>query len=188
MRKNVVTTVCTFAIAAVIIAGGTGLTTLALAANNTEASITAEKLTQPKGDNKEITDKQSKVTISSMEDSAEMAAMRTGEEMDKEKATDLALEALETKFAISLDGTYATPILCTRTGSSELVYFVSFVEPEAVTMSDDEMIKRKEAVLQQKEEAVKQSDVYIAFINAKTGEVISAEKNPVGVEEAGGKG
>lgn len=126
---------------------------------------------------------QSKVTISSLEDSEEMAVMKTSEDMDKEKATYLALEALETKFDISLDGTYATPILCTLTGSDELVYFVSFVELSTITLSKEEVLKQKEAVLQQKGDVSNQSDVYIAFVNAKTGEIINAEKNPTGVED-----
>lgn len=186
MKKSLITTFGTFVIAAGVIAGSTGLTSSALAANNTSTSVNAEKIAQPITTKQETTTTKSKVTISSIEDSKEMAAKKTSEDMDKEKATYLALEALEKKFDISLDGTYATPILCTRTGSSDLVYFVSFVDMNAVKTSDEELIKQKEAVL--KGEKVKQSDVYIAFINAKTGEVISAEKNPTAVEQDGVKG
>jgi hypothetical protein len=185
MRKSVITTITTFVLAAAIITGSTSMTTFALAAKNTGTSISAEKLTQPMTTKEDMTGTKSKVTISSLEDSPEMAAKRTSTDMDKEKATYIALEAIEKKFNISLNGTYATPILCTRTGHSELVYFISFVELDSITASKEEVIKEKEAVIKNKETVI-QSDIYIAFINSKTGEVISAEKNPVGVDDGQG--
>lgn len=194
MKKNLLTTICTFAIAGAIIAGSTGLTASALAANKTETPISAEKVIQLAVNNSQTpisaenliqpetepdsAVNQSKVTISSMEDAPDMAALRTSADMDKEKATYIALEALEKKFDISLDGNYATPILCTRTDYDGLVYFVSFVEL-------DSMATLKEAVSKESENNT-DVDVYIAFVDSKTGEVISAEKNPVAVEDGSG--
>lgn len=60
---------------------------------------------------------------------------------------------------------------------------MSFVELSTITLSKEEVLKQKEAVLQQKGDVSNQSDVYIAFVNAKTGEIINAEKNPTGVED-----
>lgn len=108
---------------------------------------------------------------------------KTSEDMSEDKAVDIAKDALEEKFDVSLDGMKAFPIFCTREDMEGTFYFVSFTDAEAVTAARAVALQGEGIVSQEgtqvnvagKNDNV---DVYIAFVNSKTGEVVSAEKNP----------
>ncbi|MFM9278542.1 hypothetical protein [Paenibacillus jiagnxiensis] len=114
---------------------------------------------------------------------------KTSEDMSENKAVDIAKEALEEKFDVSLDGMKSFPIFCTREDMEGTFYFVSFTDAQIVEaqravlanngeIGSSETSKASETVdifVAGKDDNV---DVYIAFVNSKTGEVISLEKNP----------
>lgn len=109
--------------------------------------------------------------------------VKTSEDMSEDKAVDIAKQALEEKFDVSLDGMKAFPIFCAREDMEGTFYFVSFTDVQAVDAQQAVVAKSIESVSSEtvdifvggKNDNV---DVYIAFVNSKTGEVVSVEKNP----------
>ncbi|MCM3698602.1 hypothetical protein [Paenibacillus macerans] len=113
-----------------------------------------------------------------------VAPEKTSEDMSEDKAVDIAKKALEKKFDVSLDGMKAFPIFCTREDMEGTFYFVSFMDIQVVDAQWAVPAKSGETVSSEtvavsvtgKNDKV---DVYIAFVDSKTGEVVSAEKNPI---------
>lgn len=125
------------------------------------------------------TDLVSKVEIAQIEDAPQMASKRTSQDMNKEEGVEIAKKAIEEKFKVSLNGTYASPIFCDREDMEGTFYFVSFVN--AKDAKDVRKVKVGEN-LKVAEVGGRNTDVYIAFVNSKTGEIVSAEKNPTAPE------
>ncbi|MFB5676787.1 hypothetical protein ACE3NQ_15425 [Paenibacillus terreus] len=100
---------------------------------------------------------------------------KTSEDMSEDKAVNIAKQALEEKFDVSLDGMKSFPIFCTREDMEGTFYFVSFADVQIVDAQQAVAAKKAAISVAVKNDNV---DVYIAFVNSKTGEVVSAEKNP----------
>lgn len=113
-----------------------------------------------------------------------VAPEKTSEDMSEDKAVDIAKQALEEKFDVSLDGMKAFPIFCSREDMEGTFYFVSFMDIQVVDAQWAVPAKSGKTVSSEtvavsvtgKNDKV---DVYIAFVDSKTGEVVSAEKNPI---------
>lgn len=118
-----------------------------------------------------------------------VAPEKTSEDMSEDKAVDIAKQALEEKFDVSLDGMKAFPIFCSREDMEGTFYFVSFMDIQVVDAQWAVPAKSGKTVSSETVEisiAGKNGnvDVYIAFVNSKTGEVVSAEKNPTSPSDA----
>ena len=187
MKKSFLTNVFTLAIATSMVVGSSVFAAQAFPKSTAKPVVVTSKSEQTKTKTIISDLNSSKVQISQMEDAKDMALLRTSKDMNKEKAVEISMKALEKKFGISSNGMYATPIFCTREDSKEMFYFVSFVTTADLTrqanyVGTDPIIKNKMADIKKSNGAdIKNDgpiDVYIAFVNSKTGEVISAEKNP----------
>ncbi|MNE77330.1 hypothetical protein D3C80_1736350 [compost metagenome] len=102
--------------------------------------------------------------------------------MSENKAVDIAKQALEEKFDVSLDGMKAFPIFCAREDMEGTFYFVSFTNAPSADAQPAVVAKSVESVSSETVEIFvagknDNADVYIAFVNSKTGEVVSVEKN-----------
>lgn len=165
-KRNILSTgVGTLALAALMVFANSAITHKAFAYSAEE--ITAEKESAAVTSIDEPA-KSPTIEISTISDTSYMAAKRTPEDIAKEQAVGIAAKAIQEKFGISLDGTYATPIFCTLEKTPGNYYFVSFADKDDMKAAEATSTKDNGQMF----------DVYIAFINAKTGEVVSAEKNP----------
>lgn len=167
----------TLAVAAALIIGNGALTLKVFASNEVPEIQTDQTYQQPNSasssQNKSITTATgSQIELSSLEDSKDMAAKRTIEDMSKEQAVEIAAKAVEDQLGISLNNAYATPILCTLEDKSGNYYFVSFVDKQSLNVEDHKQARMDKSAVKST------SDVYITFLDAKTGEIISVEKNP----------
>ncbi|HZG17862.1 MAG TPA: hypothetical protein VE710_23030 [Candidatus Bathyarchaeia archaeon] len=170
MTKKIFSTALTVGVATALIAGNGVLSTYAFSYGEAQKVEVIGQHQQPESTSTEWA---SKVEISQMEDAPEMAAKRTGQDMNKEAAVEIAKKAIEQKFNVSLNGTYATPIFCTLEDMEGTFYFVSFVNAQDA---------KEVRYLEVGEGTGRSTDVYIAFVNSKTGEIVSAEKNPTAPE------
>jgi hypothetical protein len=168
-RKKIAAGIATLSLAGIIVLANSVLTLNAFA-YDALPDIQAEETSVSGAD---MPAASPNIEISGMTDSDDMAAKRTPEDMTKEQAVSIAAEATEDKFGISLDGTYATPIFCRLEAVPGNYYFVSFVDKEAMRAAENASKATGE------KESGPAYDVYIAFINAKTGEVVSVERNPI---------
>ena len=170
MRKKILSAAITVGVATALIAGNGVVSTYAFSYGGAQEVEVIGQHQQPESTS---TDLDSKVEISQLEDAPEMAAKRTSQDMKKEDAVEIAKKAIEQKFNVSLNGTYATPIFCTLEDMEGTFYFVSFVNAQ-----DAKDVR----YLEVGKGGGKSIDVYIAFVNSKTGEIVSAEKNPTAPE------
>ncbi|MEK4439253.1 hypothetical protein [Paenibacillus sp. FSL K6-2862] len=169
MKKKVYGTVLSIGAAAVLIASNGIISANAFKNDEIPNVKVIGKHEQPATTSTELS--LSNIQISNMEDSKEMAALRTKQDVNKEKAVELAKTALENKFDVSLNGTYATPIFATREDIEGTYYFVSFVPMYA---------------LHEDGHPEPEFDVYIASLDSKTGKMVSLEKNPKAPEGING--
>lgn len=107
-----------------------------------------------------------------------VAPEKTSEDMSEDKAVDIAKQALEEKFDVSLNGMKAFPIFCTREDMEGTFYLVSFMDVQVVDAQWAVTAKSGETVEISVAGKNDNVNVYIAFVNSKTGEVVSVEKNP----------
>ncbi|RRJ66773.1 hypothetical protein EHV15_30465 [Paenibacillus oralis] len=175
MKKKLYSTALTVGAAVTLIAGNAGLSTYAFA-NDTAPNV---KVT---GQHQQAN--ASGITVPAVKAPGfSVTPEKTSKDMSEDKAVDIAKKALEEKFDVSLDGMKAFPIFCTREDMEGTFYFVSFADVQvvdaqrAVAAKSGEMLPSEtvEISVAGKNDNV---DVYIAFLNSKTGEVVSAEKNP----------
>jgi hypothetical protein len=179
MKKKLYATALTVGAAAALIAGNGGFSAFAFA-NDTAPDV---KVT---GQHQQ-SDFESEVAPAVKAPGFSAAPEKTSEDMSEDKAVDIAKEALEEKFDVSLDGMKAFPIFCTREDMEGTFYFVSFTNAQIVEAQRAVAAKSGEIVSGETSETVDvlvagkddNVDVYIAFVNSKTGEVVSLEKNPI---------
>lgn len=155
MRKKIFATALTVGVATVLVAGNGVLTTYASSYDDAQKVEVIGKHQQPE--------------IAQIEDAP----------VNKEEAVEIAKKAIEEKFKVSLNGLKASQNLCTREDMEGTFYFVTFVDSKF--QSDDDLIEAKRKLKNGGDSGLN-SDVYIAFVNSKTGEIVSAEKNPAAPE------
>ncbi|SDP14586.1 hypothetical protein SAMN04487897_1408 [Paenibacillus sp. yr247] len=153
MRKKIVTAALTLGVATVLVAGNGIMTTYASSNDNVQKVEVIGKHQQPE--------------IAQIEDAP----------VNKEEAVEIAKKAIEEKFKVSLNGLKVSQNLSTRVDMEGTFYFVTFVNSDLDKLSDNELIEAKRNVKAGKDIGMK-SDIYMAFVNSKTGEIVSAEKNP----------
>jgi hypothetical protein len=103
--------------------------------------------------------------------------------VNKEEAVEIAKKAIEEKFKVSLNGLKVFQTLCTLEDMEGTFYYVTF-EDQNYKYTDAELIEAKRNLKAGKDIGIKWNDIYIAFVNAETGEIVSAEKNPTAPEGA----
>lgn len=176
MKKKLYATALTVGAAVTLIAGNAALSTYAFA-NGTAPNV---KVTGQHRQTEFVGEFRPAVPATKAR-GLSITPEKTSEDMSEDKAVDIARKALEEKFDVSLDGMKAFPIFCTREDMEGTFYFVSFADVQvvdaqrAVAAISGEMLPSEtvEISIAGKNGNV---DVYIAFVNSKTGEVVSAEK------------
>ncbi|CAM4480278.1 MAG: hypothetical protein E7L01_15815 [Paenibacillus macerans] len=184
MKKKLYATALTVGAAVTLIAGNAALSTYAFA-NGTAPNV---KVTGQHRQTEFVGEFRPAVPATKAR-GLSITPEKTSEDMSEDKAVDIARKALEEKFDVSLDGMKAFPIFCTREDMEGTFYFVSFADVQvvdaqrAVAAISGEMLPSEtvEISIAGKNGNV---DVYIAFVNSKTGEVVSAEKNPTSPSDA----
>lgn len=186
MKKKLYATALTVTAAATLIAGNGLLSTHAFA--NEAVHVDKTMSQSPTGGAKEVirstkTGGEGEVAPAIKASGFSVAPKKTSEDMSEDKAVDIAKEALEEKFDVSLDGMEAFPVFCAREDMEGTYYYVSFTDAEAVQAQRATAAKSGETVSSETVDIYvsgknDNADVYIAFVNSKTGKVISAEKNP----------
>lgn len=153
MRKKIFATALTAGIATALVAGNGALTTFASSYDDAQKVEVIGKHQQPE--------------IAQIEDAL----------VNKEEAVEIAKKAIEEKFKVSLNGLKVWQNLVTLEDMEGMFYFVSF-EDQKYNYTDAELIEAKRKVKAGKDSGLKWNDVYIATVNAETGEIVTAEKNP----------
>jgi hypothetical protein len=153
MRKKIITAALTVGVATALIAGNGVMS--AYASSNADA----QKV--------KVIGKHQQPAIAQIEDAP----------VNKEEAVEIAKKAIEEKLMVSLNGLKTSTDLGPRVDMEGTFYFVTFVDSELDKLSDDELIEAKRKVKASKDHGYK-NDVYTAFVNSKTGEIVSVEKNP----------
>jgi hypothetical protein len=189
MKKKLYATALTVGAAATLIAGSGLLSTHAFANGAVDVDKTMSQ--SPTGSAKEVirstrTGGEGEVAPAIKASGFSAAPKKTSADMNEDKAVDIAKEALEEKFDVSLDGMEAFPIFCAREDMEGTYYYVSFTDAEAVQAQQAVGAKSGEIASGETSETVDiyvsgkndNADIYIAFVNSKTGKVVSAEKNP----------
>ncbi|RCW51991.1 hypothetical protein [Paenibacillus prosopidis] len=157
MRKKITATVLTVGAAFALITGNGIMTTYA--ASNADA----QKV--------EVIGKHQQPAIAQIEDAP----------VNLKEAVVIAEKAIQEKFKVPLNGFKISYDLGTRVDMEGTFYFVTFSDSEMDKLSDDEIIEAKRKVKSGKDHGYK-SDIYTAFINSKTGEIVSVERNPTAPE------
>jgi hypothetical protein len=103
--------------------------------------------------------------------------------VNKEGAVEIAKQAIEEKFKVSLNGLKVSQTLCTLEDMEGTFYYVTF-EDQNYKYTDTELIEAKRNLKAGKDIGIKWNDIYTAFVNTETGEIVSAEKNPTAPEGA----
>ncbi|SDX55548.1 hypothetical protein [Paenibacillus sp. CF384] len=88
-----------------------------------------------------------------------------------------AEKAIQDKYNVSLSGMDISYNLGKREDMEGTFYFVAF-QSQKYTYTDEELAKAKRDLLAGKEMDIQLNDLYVATINAETGEVVQVEKNP----------
>lgn len=153
MRKKIITAALTLGVAAGLVAGNGIMTTYASSYDDVQKVEVIGKHQQP--------------AIAQIEDAP----------VNVKEAVVIAEKAIQEKFKVPLNGFKITYDLGTRVDMEGTFYFVTFSDSEMDKLSDDEIIEAKRKVKAGKDHGYK-NDIYIAFVNSETGEIISAEKNP----------
>ena len=179
-RKKIAAGFVTLAAAAALIVANGAFTLKVFAFNEAPEIQTGQSYQQPGSTPSSVpvtvtTPAGGQIETSLLEDSDDMAAKRTAEDMSKEQAVKLAAKAVEDKFGVSLNNTYATPIFCQLEDIAGNYYFVSFVDKQALKAETDQQAQMNKKAGGNN---YNNPDVYITFLNAKTGEIISVDKNP----------
>ncbi|MFB5268283.1 hypothetical protein ACE41H_16080 [Paenibacillus enshidis] len=199
MKKKLYATALTVGAAVTLIAGNGALSTYAFA-NDTAPSVKVtgqHQQTEFEGKIRpavpatpeKTSGKEGSVSDFALSPGFSATPEKTSEDMSEDKAVDIAQEALEEKFDVSLDGMKAFPVFCTREDMEGTFYFVSFADVQVVDAQPAVVAKNGEtgsSETSKVSETVQLSiagdggnpDIYIAFVNSKTGEVVSLEKNP----------
>ncbi|SFT27247.1 hypothetical protein [Paenibacillus sp. BC26] len=101
--------------------------------------------------------------------------------VNEKEAVEIAGKAIEEKFKVSLSGLKISYDLGTRVDMEGKYYFVTY-ENQQYTYTDAELIKAKRDLKAGKEIDIKWNDIYVVFVNAETGEVVTVMKNPTAAE------
>ena len=157
MRKKFVTSALTLGVATALVAGNGVVSTFAYSGDDAQKVEVIGKHQQPE--------------IAQIEDMP----------VNNEEAVEIAKKAIEEKFKVSLNGLEVWQNLTTLEDMEGTFYFVSF-EDQKYTYTDAELIEAKRNVKAGKDSGLKWNDIYIATVNAETGEIVSAEKNPTAPE------
>lgn len=153
MRKKFFATALTVGVATALITGNGIMTTYASSNDDVQKVKVIGKHQQP--------------AIAQIEDAP----------VNLKEAVVIAEKAIQEKFKVPLNGFKISYDLGTRVDMEGTFYFVTFSDPEMDKLSDDEIIEAKRKVKAGKVHGYK-SDIYTAFVNSKTGEIVSVEKNP----------
>ncbi|MDR6550243.1 hypothetical protein [Paenibacillus qinlingensis] len=97
--------------------------------------------------------------------------VKTSQDMKEDQAIEIAKKALQSKYNESL------------AGLDQTTYFVNLVDKEGTYYS---VFFTTPVDGKTKQQLQEEGDVYIANVNSKTGEVVSADKNPVANNPKGG--
>ncbi|MFJ5761162.1 hypothetical protein ACIQAA_19060 [Neobacillus sp. NPDC093182] len=159
MRKKFVTSALTLGVATALVAGNGVVSAFAYSGDDAQKVEVIGKHQQPE--------------ITQIEDMP----------VNNEEAVEIAKKAIEEKFKVSLNGLEVWQNLATLEDMEGTFYFVSF-EDQKYTYTDAELIEAKRNVKAGKDSGLKWNDIYIATVNAETGEIVSAEKNPTAPEGA----
>lgn len=152
MRKKMITAAMTFGVATALIAGNGIMTTYASSYDDVQKV--------------EVTGKHQQPAIAQIEDAP----------VSVKEAVVIAEKAIQEKFNVPLSGFKISYDLGTRVDKEGTFYFVTFSDSAMDKLSDDEIIKAKRDVKAGKDTGLK-NDIYMAFVNSKTGEIDSVEKN-----------
>ncbi|WP_219836182.1 hypothetical protein [Paenibacillus sp. R14(2021)] len=161
MRKKFITAAMTLGVATVLVAGNGVMTTYASSNADAQKVQVIGKYQQP--------------------DIAGPGSLQGFQIKDlpvnEKEAVVSAEKAIQEKFKVSLSGFKISYDLGTRVDREGTFYFVTFVD-QTYNYSDAELIKAKQDLKAGKDIGIKQNDIYVAFVNAKTGEIDSIENNP----------
>jgi hypothetical protein len=159
MKKKFVTSALTLGVATALVVGNGVVSTFAYSGDDAQKVEVIGKHQQPE--------------IAQIENTP----------VNTEEAVEIAKKAIEEKFKVSLNGFIASENLCTLEDKEGPFYYVTF-EHQKYTYADAELIEAKQNLRAGKDIGIKWNDIYIAFVNAETGEIVSAEKNPTAPEGA----
>jgi hypothetical protein len=159
MKKKFVTSALTLGVATALVVGNGVVSTFAYSGDDAQKVEVIGKHQQPE--------------IAQIEDAP----------VNKEGAVEIAKQAIEEKFKVSLNGLKVSQTLCTLEDMGGTFYYVTF-EDQNYKYTDAELIEAKRNLKAGKDIGIKWNDIYIAFVNAETGEIVSAEKNPTAPEGA----
>lgn len=180
MKKKIFATTLTAGIATALVTGNGVVSTFAYSGDDAQKVEVIGQNQQPGNTNTNLV---SKVELTHFQDSPYMASKRTSQDMNDKEAIEIAKNAIEEKYKVSLNGTYASGTFCDRVDMEGTFYFVTF-EDRKYTYSDAELIEAKRNLKAGKDISIKQNDLYTASVNSKTGEIVDIEKNPTAPEGA----
>lgn len=153
MRKKFITTALTLGVAAVMVVGNGVISANASSFDNAKQV--------------EVTGKHQYPEITKTEDVP----------VHEKEAVVIAEKAIQEKYKVSLSGLEISYNLGTREDMEGTFYFVAF-QSQKYTYTDAELIKAKRDLQAGNDIDIKWNDIYVATVNAETGEIVSVEKNP----------
>ncbi|OAS18674.1 hypothetical protein [Paenibacillus oryzisoli] len=170
MKKKIYATLLTAGVATALIAGNGAISAFAFSVDSApNVNVTSQQkvaVPQPVDPNA-----QPSVVEGFIPNPDYKEPVKTSQDMSEDEAVALAKKALQNKFNDSL------------TGLDQSTYFVNLVDQEGTFYSVFFTTPIDGKTKQQLQE---EGDVYIANVNSKTGEVVSADKNPVAKMPIGG--